>query len=165
MKLRVLICLLLACSLGFTGCEKKDAANEGGGDEAAAQKADEGAEGEQAEGEEAKAEGEEAKAEGEEAKAEGEEAKAEGEEAKADGDMGCEAVVTNTVNVMVEAQGDKSFFKKEDIPKLTEGCKKSKTMEEHAETAKCLQGIKEFKAMKECKDANAVVKGWAENAG
>ena len=52
----------------------------------------------------------------------------------------CEQVVEKTITTMVAEQGDNSMLKADHIPKIVEGCKASKTMESHPDTAKCIVG-------------------------
>lgn len=75
----------------------------------------------------------------------------------------CKSVVTHAVTVLHDVQGDDAFFKKLDIPKLTEGCKAAGTLEKSTAAAECLNGIDSVEAMEKCEGANDVMKKWAEN--
>ena len=76
----------------------------------------------------------------------------------------CEKVVDKTVTTMVAEQGGKSMLSAEHIPKLVEGCKASKTMETHPDTAKCIVDAADFATLKECKDLDPVLKAWFKAA-
>ncbi|MFW6053478.1 MAG: hypothetical protein ACOC9J_01580 [Persicimonas sp.] len=150
MTLRMFVAVLLACVVGLVGCEKQDAGEEGTDEGATAEQAVEGAE----------EEGDEEEVD----EPEGDEEEAAAAEAEDEGAVNCEGVVTNTVNVLVDAQGDKAFFEKDDIPALIKGCENAGTIDENPDTAKCLNEIDSMEAMDECEGANAALKGWAEAA-
>lgn len=76
----------------------------------------------------------------------------------------CETVVTKAIQTMAAEQGDQALVKAEHIPKVVEGCKASKTMETHPDTAKCVLDAPDFATMKECKDLDVVFKEWLKGA-
>lgn len=72
----------------------------------------------------------------------------------------CEKVVDKVITTMVAEQGDNSMLKTEHIPRIVEGCKASKSMESHPDTAKCILDAPDFATLKDCKDLNDVMKEW-----
>lgn len=92
-------------------------------------------------------------------------AEAQDEEEKADdegGDDGlsCKAVATNTVNVMLDALGDKSMVKKEHIPTLASGCEETDALEKNSETVKCMNDADSQESLGNCEGANKLMKSW-----